>query len=185
MKKRTVALLMAAVLLFGAAVGGTLALLTDKTEAIVNTFTAGSVSITLTEENPANPSSIKMVPGDVIAKDPKITVEGDSEDCYLYVRVTPSAKLPDYITYAVDTTDAWTALEGVANVYYREVTSSADDQEFYVLDGNTVTVKSTVTSDMMETAGEDVKLTFIAYAVQKDNAGTAKEAWTTANFPAP
>lgn len=48
MKKKTIALLLVLVMIFGISVGGTIAYLTDK-EAVTNTFTVGNVKIKLTE----------------------------------------------------------------------------------------------------------------------------------------
>lgn len=78
MKKRTRALLVAMVLVVGCIIGGTLAWLTTKTDAVVNTFTAGDIDVTLTETK----EEYKMVPGRIIHKDPKVTVEKGSEECY-------------------------------------------------------------------------------------------------------
>ena len=49
MKKRTLALLVALVLVVGCIIGGTLAWLTAKTDAVVNTFTTSDIDVTLTE----------------------------------------------------------------------------------------------------------------------------------------
>jgi len=178
MKKRTVALLMAAVLLFGAAVGGTFAYLTAQTDSLVNTFTAGNVQITLEETGAVdNAKSFKMIPGEDLAKDPTLTVLAGSEDCYLFVEVTASADAADYISYAM--ADGWTNLSG--NVWYRPlVSASAEDQEFAVLKGNKVTVLDGVTSTMMEavTAGtKTVTLTVKGYAVQSEGFESAADAW--------
>ena len=48
MKKKTIALLLVMVMIFGISVGGTIAYLTDR-EAVTNTFTVGNVKIKLTE----------------------------------------------------------------------------------------------------------------------------------------
>ena len=70
MKKKTVALLMSLVLIFGVAVGGTIAWLMDTTKEVVNTFTVGKVDIDLTEtgstlntEKDVYEKSYKMIPG--------------------------------------------------------------------------------------------------------------------------
>lgn len=59
MKKRTLALLVALVLVVGCIIGGTLAWLTAKTDAVVNTFTTSDIDVTLTETE----EEYKMVPG--------------------------------------------------------------------------------------------------------------------------
>lgn len=172
MKKKTLALVLALTLLVAGVVGGTLAWLTDQTAEVKNTFTVGDINIGLTETT----ADYKMVPGNTIAKDPTVTVKANSEACWLFVKVTESTDLKDFITYAI--AEGWTALPGVDGVYYREVPASAADQTFSVLAGDAVTVKSDVTRTMLETAKTDAPtLTFQAYAIQKDHFTTADAAW--------
>lgn len=190
MKKKTFVLLLALVLIAGAAVGGTLAWLTDTTEAVQNTFTTSDIDITLAESENLN---LQMVPGCTIAKDPKVTVLKDSEKCYLFVKIEKSANFDDFMTYdmAVDSngTAIWTELtgvNGVNGVYYRVVDASTADQEFAVLKDNQVSVLGTVTKADMEAlkaANATLPtLTFTAYASQymKNNTEffTAADAWT-------
>ena len=172
MKKKTLALVLALTLLVAGIVGGTLAWLTDQTAEVKNTFTVGDINIDLTETT----TDYKMVPGNTIAKDPTVTVKANSEACWLFVKVTESANLDDFITYAI--AEGWAALPGVDGVYYREVPASSADQTFSVLAGDAVTVKSDVTRAMLETAKTDAPtLTFKAYAIQKDHFATADAAW--------
>ena len=176
MKKKTLALVLALTLLVAGVVGGTLAWLTDQTAEVKNTFTVGDINIGLTETT----TDYKMVPGNTIAKDPTVTVKANSEACWLFVKVTESTNLKDFITYAI--ADGWAALPGVVGVYYREVPASDADQAFPVLAGNAVTVNNTVTKTMLETAKTDAPtLTFKAYAVQKDNVASASDAWAKVN----
>lgn len=176
MKKKTLALVLALTLLVAGVVGGTLAWLTDQTDEVKNTFTVGDINIGLTETT----ADYKMVPGNTIAKDPTVTVKANSEACWLFVQVTESTDLKDFITYAI--AEGWTALPGVDGVYYREVPASAADQTFSVLAGDAVTVKSDVTRTMLETAKTDAPtLTFKAYAIQKDHFATADAAWPKVN----
>ena len=153
-------------------VGGTLAWLTDRTAEVKNTFTVGDINIGLTETT----TDYKMVPGNTIAKDPTVTVKANSEACWLFVQVTESENLDTFITYAI--AEGWTALPGVDGVYYREVPASNADQTFSVLKGDAVTVKDTVTKEML-TAKDftNPTLTFKAYAIQKDHFTTADAAW--------
>lgn len=172
MKKKTLALVLALTLLVAGVVGGTLAWLTDRTAEVKNTFTVGDINIGLTETT----ADYKMVPGNTIAKDPTVTVKANSEACWLFVKVTESTDLKDFITYTI--AEGWTALPGVDGVYYREVPASAADQTFSVLAGDAVTVKSDVTRTMLETAKTDAPtLTFKAYAIQRDHFATADAAW--------
>jgi len=183
MKKTLIAVVLTLVVCL-CAFGTTLAFLMDKTDPVVNTFTVGNVDITLTETDATAGTgnlikSFKMVPGSDIAKDPKVTVVGGSEACYLFVKIDESANLDDFITYAVAT--GWTELE--AGVYYRNVAAAAENQEFSVLAGDKVTVKDTVTKDQMDAITDVTKptLTFTAYAVQSAHVDRATDAWEIAN----
>ena len=155
--------------------GTTLAYLTSKTDAVVNTFTVGNIDITLAETK----SDFKMVPGCPIEKDPVVTVRANSEACWLFVKVEKSTNLDNFITYTIDS--GWTALTGVDGVYYREVSAVAADTDYAVLKDNRVTVKDTVTKPMMDaiTKGTDTNptLTFTAYAIQKAGFTTVADAW--------
>lgn len=181
--KKKIALLLACVMAFGIAVGGTLAWLTDKTDAVVNTFTESDVDITLAE---TTGPSYKMVPGDTIAKDPKATVLADSEACWLFVKVVESTdkKFDDYMTYEMAA--GWTELTEGSGIYYREVSDTAADQVFNVLADNQVKVKTTVTKAMMDelTTANYPTLTFTAYAIQRASFETAEAAWEGITTPA-
>ena len=158
-----------------ASIGGTVAWLTDTTTPVTNTFTAGDINITLAE---TTGSDYKMVPGVDIAKDPKVTVKAGSEDCYLFVKVEKSENFNSFMNnYAI--ADGWNVLDGEEGVYYREVTNVTADVSFYVLSGNKVTVRDSVTKQMMNNLTETTRptLTFTAYAVQKAGSDTAAEAW--------
>ena len=179
MKKKTLALLLALVLVFGAAVGGTIAYLTDTTGPVTNTFTVGNINIDLAE----TATDFKMVPGCDITKDPKVTVVANSEACWLFVRIDESTNLDDFISYTV--ASGWTQGDGTnipSNVWYRSVTASATDQTFSVLTGDKVAVKDTVTKTMMDGLTDNTRptLTFTACAVQADGFDTAAAAYAQA-----
>ena len=176
MKKKITIAVVCAVLSCVCLIGTTFAWLVDKTDPVENTFTVGNVDIELTESDDLN---LKMVPGNTITKDPKVTVIGGSEACWVFIKIEKSANFDTFMEYAVAT--GWTALADNDGVYYREVAASAADQHFAVLNGDKVTVKDTVTKAMMDaiTAGTSTNptLTFTAYAVQRDNITTAADAW--------
>lgn len=185
--KGMVAIVAAAVVLLGV-VGGTIAWLIDQTDSVVNTFTYGDINITLTEtdtndgDNDPNTNEYKMVPGQTITKDPVLSVLKGSEDCYLFVKLEEStdALFSDYMTYTV--ADGWTALDGVAGVYYREVTADSvadEDAAFGVIKDDTITVKSTVTKGMLNalTAANYPTLTVTGYAVQQAGMDSVEAAW--------
>lgn len=171
--------LLALVLVFGCAVGGTFAWLTAKTDAVVNTFTYGDINIGLTETT-NNP--YKIVPGVNIEKNPKVTVTAGSEACWLFVKVEeenwPTFKDGETAKIAYEIASGWTALDNVSGVYYREVGAAAADTSFEVIKGNLITVSENLTKTEVNTVvTRQPKLTFTAYAVQKDGVTTAAAAW--------
>ena len=111
MKKKTIALLLVLMLVFGVTCGGTIAYLTSTTDTITNTFTVGKVAITLDEalvdeygalkkgeETVRIPNKdeaykdfdgneYKLIPGHSYKKDPIVHVLPDSEACYVFVKV--------------------------------------------------------------------------------------------------
>ena len=178
---KPLAALLAVALLIGGAVGGTLAWLTDETEAVVNTFTVGNINIDLTETT----DDFKMVPGCTIDKDPVVTVKAESEDCWVFVKVEASKNLNDFIAYEVDANN-WTQLdvEGLSpteKVYYCYAKDITADRNIKVLLNNQVTVKTTVTKEMMDALEGENKplpqLNFTAYAIQMAGFDTPKAAW--------
>ena len=185
---KTFVAMLALVLVIGCAVGGTIAWLTAQTDPVVNTFTYGDINITLGETTGA---TYKIIPGVNIDKDPKVTVKKDSEACWLFVKVEEEGTfVANKVTYSI--ADGWTQGDGTnipANVYYREVNAVTADTSFYVLKGNTeypngvVTVSEELTKAEVNsiTAENQPKLTFTAYAVQKDGIDDAATAWTKAN----
>lgn len=177
---KLVVAMLAVTLLVGCAIGGTVAWLTDETKPVTNTFTYGDINITLAE---TTGSSYKIIPGVDIKKDPKVTVEANSEACWLFVKVEeanwPTFKETDETTnkvsYAIAT--GWTALPGQKGVYYREVDAVTADTSFDVIKGNMVTVSDTLTKENIKSITTNPTLTFTAYAVQKDGISTAADAW--------
>ncbi len=158
-------------------IGGTVAWLIADTDPVVNTFTYGDINIDLTE---TTGNQYKMIPGADIDKDPKVTVQADSEACWLFIKIDKSANYNNYLEdYAI--ASGWTLLEeGVYSREVDEVTAKAG-AEYWVLDGNRVTVKSSVTKAMMENIKNGVvsepTLSFTAYAVQREGFATPAAAW--------
>ena len=190
------AVILAAVLILGGTIGGTMAWLIDDTTPVLNVFTDSDINIELTETKDLD---LKMIPGYTITKDPKVTVNAGSEDCYLFVKVEKSENYSEYLAdYVMNDGADWKPLDGVSDVYYKEVASSDKDQEFVVLEGNKVTVLDSVTKKDMDkidginsdgTKDEtELKnrptLTFTAYAVQRNKTNntpfTPVEAWAKA-----
>ena len=202
---KIVTILLALALLVCCGIGGTVAWLMDSTEAVTNTFTIGDINLTLVESpydaanntygDPAENvnNSYPLIPGNTYNKDPKVTVLANSEDCYLFVRMEKIGNPDTYLTFSFKNdyagTEKWTPVPRETDVYYRVVTKSTSDQSWDLLvadnTGYTITVKNTIvkntpTADAnapkMPTAGNEPKLVFTAYAVQKANLSLEK-AW--------
>ena len=187
---KLVVAMLAVTLLIGCAIGGTVAWLTAKTDPVVNTFTYGDINITLTENKPADRQA-KIIPGVDIEKDPKVTVNANSEACYLFVKIKeenwPTFMEADgknkKVSYGIAT--GWEPLAGQAGVYYREVDAAAakTGASYYILKGDTtypnglVTVSENLTKAEVNGITTQPKLTFTAYAVQKDGIADAATAW--------
>ena len=176
MKKRNIALFLALALVFGVAVGGTIAWLTDKTDEIVNTFTTGNVDIDLTE---TTGETYKMIPGIELEKDPTVTVKSGSEPCWVFVKVVETNSPATYLDYSID--EAWTALDGVDGVYYIQQDATTADVPYPVLTGNKVTVNDDITNTDMDAAEKNApKLSFTAYAIQQEGFDNVADAWDAA-----
>ena len=195
MKKRTLALILALVLVFGAAVGGTIAYLTDTTGPVTNTFTVGNVDINLTEtfntdtdkDGEADAWQAQLIPGTTYTKDPVVTVTANSEDCWLFVKFEENGNPSTYLDYTsnLNTANGWTQGDGAnipANVWYRAVNKADTTKSFHLLLNDTVTIDSTaVTNDSMDTAAE-AELVYTAYACQKSGfESDAADAWAAVN----
>lgn len=162
------------------AVGGTAAWLAAKSDPIASTFTFGDINITLTEtDHQEGPT--KIIPGMDIKKALKVTVQADSVDCWLFVKVEQDGTFVDgKVTYSID--DGWTEGDGPQipeNVYYRQVNGATDDREFSVLKGDKITVSKELTKEEIQNITGPT-LTFTAYAVQKEGINTAADAWAMA-----
>ena len=105
MKNRKMLLnLLVLVLVAAISITGTLAFLTDKTGEVKNTFTVGEVKIDLKEKKVAENGSVpegtaaanyteteqsyKIFPGGTYNKAPAVLVDADSEECYVFVKLT-------------------------------------------------------------------------------------------------
>lgn len=175
--------LLALVLVIGCVAGGTVAWLVATSDTVTNTFTYGNINIDLTETTGTN---YKIIPGKDIEKDPKVTVKGGSEACWLFVKVEEvgaiSTITTDPVHYAIDT--GWAQLKDkdgkdVSGVYYRLVDAVDNDTAFNVLKDNKIIVSGELTKETINGyAVQQPKLTFTAYAVQQENIADAATAWS-------
>lgn len=120
---KSLALVLACVLLVGGVIGGTLAWLTADGGSVTNTFTESDIEIKLEETKPVDETA-PMVPGWTIEKDPKVTVEDGSEDCWLFVKITETTNpdLDAYIAYEIaDKYDATTNPDGWQTIQTEDI----------------------------------------------------------------
>lgn len=142
---KTALVVVCAILLVAASIMGTLAYLTDTTQAVKNTFSVGKVTITLDEAKiNANGEPVDkngkvvedvniaervtgneyvMIPGHTYTKDPTIHVAEDSEKCYLFVTIdngiaSVENTIADQLTRTGTTeTYKWIKVDGYTNLY--------------------------------------------------------------------
>lgn len=186
----SVFVMLALTMVVGCAVDGTVAWLVSESESSVSTFTLGDINIKLTGESESQ--SLKIIPGVGIRRSLKVTVEPNSEACWLFVKVegTNWSRFPDAngtakVFYSVDVQKGWIALNDHPGVYYREV--SAEDAKT----GVEYDVNCNVTVSQMLTKAEinsiasrtQPQLSFTAYAVQRLGIDDAAAAWAAANNP--
>lgn len=181
--KNVVLIILAMLLVATTAIFGTLAWLTARTGTITNTFVKGQIELELIE----TPNDYKLVPGNVIAKDPAVWVKPGSEPCYIFVEITKTNDLDSFVNYTV--ASGWTRLEVGATgqegltatmlsgreVYYRQSISYVEagntNVKFNILADNKVTVPINVTEEELDALGNgnNPTLSFTAYACQSDN----------------
>lgn len=191
MKKKTLALLLAMVMVLGATIGVTLAWLTDKTDSVTNTFTVGDIKIELKETWNADSDEdndvindhweAQLIPGKEYTKDPVVSVDETETnvDCYLFVKFEEENTPTTYLTYTSTLTAAngWTLVNNTTNVWYRVVKTDDNVKSWHLLDGDKVTVNTALTKEDMPAADATPELVYTAYAIQKEGFATAELAW--------
>ena len=188
--KKKLTMVVSLLLVMALSIGGTLAYLTDKTEAIENTFTVGNVTISLAETKGA---SFKIVPGATVEKDPTITVEEGSEPCYVYAFIDNALILGEGDAAKVVAkpnvdTSKWTVVKddviGKSLYRYNEVLSAKGTADIFTTvkyDGEAITEENINKLD-------GKKITITAFAHQSaniDNVNVADSAAIAQFFPAP
>ncbi|MEG1819608.1 MAG: SipW-dependent-type signal peptide-containing protein [Oscillospiraceae bacterium] len=126
MKKKTVAIILAVVLVCVGAVGGTLAWLNDH-KGVENTFTVGDINIEIAQPK-FDVNNAKLVPGTSILGDPTVTVKKDSEAAYALVMVENNLKANDKIIGEPNISADWIAVatQGNKTIYkYNKTISSS------------------------------------------------------------
>lgn len=175
MDKKVLVTIISSLCLTIAFIGTTIAYLTSIAGPVENTFTIGDIKLELTE---TTGDSYKLIPGDTISKNPKVTVIGGSEDCWLFVKITKSEGFDNYLSYQLE--DGWTVLGGHDGVYYRTIVDAKTDIEFDILKDNVITVRDDLTEEKMSAITSQPTITFSAYAVQSHTVENAGDAWIIA-----
>ena len=205
--KKSIALVMMAVLLVAASVMGTLAYLTSHDE-VVNTFTVGKVAIKL-DEAAANTdgtlvpnadrvktNSYKLLPGHTYNKDPMVTVLAESEPSYIKMTVTFSKANELDAIFAPTGADLTSIFNGydaanwIAKGNTKDANANTRTYEFWYKetvgapDGD---VALDALFDSITVPGnitqeqlatiEGMTITVNAYAIQADGSDTADAAW--------
>ena len=117
-----------------------------------------------------------MIPGATVEKDPVVTVERGSEECYVYVKLERRGNLDSYVSYEL--AEGWHVLGGIDGVYYRLVERAVVDMKYHVLKDDRLTVSSDLTKETMATIGSDeCQLTVTAYAIQTSGMESPSDGW--------
>ena len=200
MKKFKALLVVAcALLLVAASVFGTMAYLTS-TDEVKNTFTVGKVNIKLDEAKvnadgtPVTPAervkenSYKLLPGHSYTKDPTVHVDAASEDSWIFVKVENGIAVFEAATSSEEggykkiadqiVAKGWTALDGVAGVYYKSYDKSTTGANLVVFENFKMADNANEVNGWGNISADTTKVTVTAYAVQKDGFENANAAWT-------
>lgn len=186
MKKKTLAVALAFVLVIAMSVAGTFAYLTATTNAVTNTFTVASLtgedgSLTLQEHEAEKKNDgtyqlgtklvtsneyANILPGVALPKDPFVSADiGEGVSAYLYIEVVDT--LNSGLTYGI--TDDWTKLEGVTGknggqIYvYATAPITESVENINILTNNQIAVANELSVEEGNNLGS---LTFYAYLCQ-------------------
>jgi len=189
----SVAIALAATLLIG---GGVYSYLHVNSDPVVNQFDKkiidipGKIEMTLAE---TTGNTYTIEPGTNQDKDPTVSITNNI-DAYVFVKIDDTTE--NLVTYQI--AEGWNVLEGYENVYYREVPASETEskQTFPILKDSKVSYDAGITNQQLKEAGDNLALTFTAYASQKEyfendiagayeastNENTLKEVSTSTDF---
>ena len=205
--KKSIALVMMAVLLVAASVMGTLAYLTS-TDSVTNTFTVGKVAIKLDEAKANTDGSLvagaarvkansyKLLPGHTYNKDPMVTVLAGSEPSYIKMTVTFSKANELDAIFAPTGADLTSIFNGydaanwIAKGNTKDATADTRTYEFWykeTVGAPTADVALDALFDSITVPGtitkeqlatiEGMTITVNAYAIQADGFTDAADAW--------
>ena len=170
--KKSLPWLIVAVLVLVIGTSATVAYFVSQPQSVQNTFTVGSVSISLKE---TTGSSYKLIPGADLMKDPAVTVKSGSEACWLFISISKINSFDNYCTFEI--MEEWTPLAGVNGVYYQTVEKPGVDRVFRILKNDRVYIRQTLTEEELNSITAIPELSIRAYAVQSQGVSTPEEAW--------
>ena len=198
--KKIVTAGLALVMVAGISVAGTLAFLTSTTDEVKNTFTVGSVAITLDEadvntdgtyvtdvNNRVYENEYKLMPGHEYIKDPTVHVDTNSENAYLFVKVENGiAAIEDESNTIADQMEdnGWAPVSGTDNVYAYEAVVKAGENhkvfDSFKVSGDVEGTKpdEPVAGTLYLSDYAAAEITVTAYAIQADGFSSADAAWT-------
>ena len=138
------------------------------------TINVGKIDLSLAEA-----TTDFIVPGTTItlSENPSVTVGKNSQACWLFIEVIPTADFNSYLSYDSSITEGWTPLTDVQNVYYRQLPRSEQDETFTIMEDTTLEILPTLT-DKQISAAQAQSITIKAYAVQDtEDTSTPILAW--------
>lgn len=180
-KKKLAIGITASMLFVTSVIGGTLAYFTDK-DVRSNVVTLGHVTGTLTEtdehirdDNTTGRDYSNVKPGDVLDKDPTVTLDKDSLDAYVRVKIDYEGlndNQASAIEAALDIQDGWSKSDD-EYYYYKNILSNRSDME----QSSTLFTKVTIPT---EWGNDEADMTFnieaTAQFIQADNFTPDKDA---------
>ena len=171
---------LALILILVFSVSATYAYLTDSAVA-VNTFTVGQVGISLAEDTAARSiGSNILIPGLTYEKKPVITVDAESQPCWLFIHLENGVESIEVtgdgsIAAQLDK-NGWLPLEDAEDIYYYSSVVSAGES---VKTFESFTVSSDVKAAELA-ACNNASVGITTYAVQAAGFDSAADAWAQA-----
>ncbi len=174
MKRKSLVLILAAVVLVLASVGGTLAYLTATTSSLTNTFTVGNIGLTVDETSWTDGS--KIVPGATIPKNPTVHPSG-TEESWVYLKVEIPAQIKTVMEQPV--LGAGWSYDSTLDLYYyaNKVSASSTVPALF----ENIVIKTTADNTAIAAIGSaaDKTIDITAYAIQASAGSNALAAWDT------
>lgn len=202
-KRKTLTMVLCAALLVSATMFATIAYLKSE-DKVNNTFTVGDVKITLDEaevdlygtpvegNKRVKANEYKLIPGHSYTKDPTVTVEANSEECYVRALVTINKRealynLPSDINIedCFDINENWVFKSETEDIgedtytyefWYNTTVKTSSTDNILPAVFEKIIVPESLTNAQLETL-EGLKIDVVAHAIQADGFDTADDAW--------